>query len=256
VLEPASDPESPEKIDELAARPSSPAGPRRVAAALEVVLASGLPTQFALGALLIAAGLAPYDAKRQLSMAYVATLLSVDTALLVGFIVWRLRAGGERWRAVLLGYAPWGREAWLGIALMPLMFGGVATLMAGLRWAWPWLHNVETNPFEALARSPLNAALMMALVVVSGGVKEEVQRAFVLHRFEQSLGGARTGLALYSVVFGAGHVIQGYDVGIATLLLGVGWGLVFLWRRSVVAPVVCHAGFNAAQIVQFMVAGS
>ena len=113
-----------------------------------------------------------------------------------------------------------------------------------------------TNPFEALARSPLNAALLMALVVVSGGVKEEVQRAFVLHRFEQSLGGARAGLALYSVVFGAGHVIQGYDVGIATMLMGVAWGLVFLWRRSIVAPAVCHAGFNAAQIVQFIVAGS
>ena len=58
------------------------------------------------------------------------------------------------------------------------------------------------------------------------------------------------------MVFGAGHMIQGYDVGIATMLMGVAWGLVFLRRRSIVAPAVCHAGFNAAQIVQFIIAGA
>ena len=217
---------------------------------------SGLPSQLALGLLLAGAGLAPYEAGGGLSMRYVATMLSADTLLLVGLIVWRLRAGGERPRDVLLGVAPWARVAWLGLALIPAVFGGVAALMLGLRRAWPWLHNVDANPFEALTRSPLNAAVLLVLVVVSGGLKEECQRAFVLHRFEQSLGGARAGLALYSLVFGAGHMLQGYDVGIATMCLGVAWGLVFLWRRSIVAPAVCHAGFNAAQIVQFVVPGA
>jgi len=225
-------------------------------AALEVALVSGLPSQLALGLGLAGLGLAPYEAGGDLSMRYVAAMLSADTVLLVAFIIWRLRAGGERPRAVLLGAVRWTREAWLGLALIPPVFAGVAALMLGLRRAWPWLHNVDANPFEALARSPLNAAVLLTLVVVSGGLKEECQRAFVLHRFEQSLGGARAGLAVYSLVFGAGHMLQGYDVGIATAALGVVWGLVFLWRRSVVAPAVCHAGFNAAQIVQFVVPGA
>lgn len=144
-------------------------------------------------------------------------------------------------------------EAWIGLAMLPVVFGGVVALMAALRRAWPALHNVDANPFEALAQSPVNAVLLMVLVIVSGGLKEEFQRAFVLHRFGQSLGGARLGLALYSVVFGAGHMIQGYDVGIATMLLGLAWGVTFLQRRSIVAPAVCHAGFNAAQIVQFII---
>jgi len=234
------------------ARPS----PSRAVAALEVILASGLPTQLALGALLIGLGMAPYGAGGRLSMAYVATLLTADTVVLISLIVWRLRAGGERARAVMLGTARWAREAWLGLMMVPLLFAAVAALMAAIRRLWPALHNVDANPFGALAHSPLDAALLMALVIVSGGLKEEFQRAFVLHRFEQSLGGARLGLALYSVVFGAGHMIQGYDVGIATMLMGVAWGLVFLWRRSIVAPAVCHAGFNAAQIVQFIIAGA
>jgi membrane protease YdiL (CAAX protease family) len=228
----------------------------RAIAACEVVLASGLPTQLAIGTLLVLLGMHPLDPGGRLSMAYVAAVLSVDTVALLALIAWRLRAGGEGVRAVMLGGAGWAREAGVGLALLPALLGGVALAMAALRWAWPWLHNVDANPFEALARSPGNVVLLLVLVVVSGGLKEECQRAFVLHRFEQSLGGARTGLAVYSVVFGAGHMIQGYDVGIATMLLGLAWGLVFLRRRSIVAPAVCHAGFNAAQIVQFILSGA
>lgn len=77
---------------------------------MEVVLASGLPTQLALGALLIGLGLAPYDRDGRLSMTYVATLLTADTVALVGLIVWRLRAGGEQVRAVMLSGARWTRK--------------------------------------------------------------------------------------------------------------------------------------------------
>jgi len=239
--------------------PASPAataiGGSRAVAAVEVVLASGLPTQLALGALIMLMGLPPLDTNGHPSMAFVATVLAADTVVLLALIAWRLHEGGEGVRALMLGARRWTREAGVGLALIPLVFGGVAVLMAVLRWAWPWLHNVDANPFETLARSPGNAALLLGLVVVSGGLKEECQRAFILHRFEQSLGGARAGLAIYSVVFGAGHMIQGYDVGIATMLLGFTWGLVFLRRRSIVAPAVCHAGFNAAQVVQFIISG-
>ena len=34
---------------------------------------------------------------------------------------------------------------------------------------------------------------------------------------------------------------------------GAFWGVVYLRRRSVVAPVVSHSGFNLLQIVQFLV---
>jgi len=257
VLDPVAQPTRTEP-DAPAPAPPAPApnAGRRAVAAIEVVLASGLPTQLAIGALVLAAGLSPFAADGQLSMAYVATVLAADTVVLMALIAWRLHESGEGVRPVMLGAGRWTREAGLGLALVPLVGGGVAALMAMLRWAWPWLHNVAANPFETLARSPGNAAVLLVLVVVSGGLKEECQRAFVLHRFEQSLGGARAGLAIYSVVFGAGHMIQGYDVGIATMLLGVAWGLVFLRRRSIVAPMVCHAGFNAAQVVTFIISGA
>jgi membrane protease YdiL (CAAX protease family) len=224
-------------------------------AVLEVVLTSGFPTQLALGVLLASAGWKPFDADGRLSMAYLMLLMPADTVLLLAIVGWRLRAGGERARDVLFGGRDWVRESWLGLALVPLVFGGVVAVMAGLRAAWPALHNVDTNPFELLIRSRADAAILGVLVIVTGGVKEEVQRAFILHRFDQHLGGARLGLLLYSLVFGTGHIIQGYDVAVATALLGLAWGTVFLWRRSLVAPSLCHAGFNAAQVLQFVVFG-
>ncbi|MBI3264851.1 MAG: CPBP family intramembrane metalloprotease, partial [Acidobacteria bacterium] len=79
---------------------------------------------------------------------------------------------------------------------------------------------------------------------------------FILHRFEQRLGGATAGLMLFSTAFGAGHLLQGMDVAVTTAVLGFFWGGVFLWRRSIIAPVVCHSGFNAAEIIRYAVFGS
>ena len=58
-----------------------------------------------------------------------------------------------------------------------------------------------------------------------------------------------------SVAFGAGHLMQGTDAALATGLLGAFWGVVYLRRRSAVAPMVSHAGFNLLQIVQFLTTG-
>jgi membrane protease YdiL (CAAX protease family) len=44
-------------------------------------------------------------------------------------------------------------------------------------------------------------------------------------------------------------VVQGWDAVVATGLLGAFWGVVYLKRRSVVAPIVCHAIFNLTEIL-------
>ena len=61
---------------------------------------------------------------------------------------------------------------------------------------------------------------------------------------------ALAGVLVYSVLFGLGHYEQGYDATIATACLGASWGFVYLRRRSIVAPVVSHAGFNLAQVAE------
>ena len=82
-------------------------------------------------------------------------------------------------------------------------------LVLVLRFA-PQLHNVPTNPFEDMLRTRVDAMIFVVVVMVAGGVREEVQRGFIAHRFDHYLGGAVWGIALYSVFFGAGHLDQGY----------------------------------------------
>ena len=43
--------------------------------------------------------------------------------------------------------------------------------------------------------------------------------------------------------------------GLAVCLLGMFWAVVYLRRRSIVAPVISHSGFNLLQLAQFFIAG-
>ena len=223
----------------------------RTAAAVEVVVCSGLPTQLAIAAVLAAAGFRPFDAAGRLSSSYVFILSLADAVVLLGLVWWFLRLHGERPVAVLLGGRPVVREGLLGILQVPFVFLLAIAVMAGIRHVAPWLHNVSANPMEHLLASRLDAVAFVLVAIVGGGLREEVQRAFILHRFEQHLGGAGVGLVLFSAAFGAGHVIQGRDVAVTTAALGLFWGIVYLRRRSVASTIVSHSAFNATEILRF-----
>jgi membrane protease YdiL (CAAX protease family) len=234
------------------------AGPShsRVAALIEVVACSGFPTQVAIAGLLSLAGLHPFDARGRLSPSYVFLLSVADAAALLGLVTWFLRLHGERVRAVLLGTRPVVRESLVGLLQLPAILLLVVALMTILRRVAPGLHNVPSNPMEGLLASPADAWLFAVVAIVGGGIREEVQRAFILHRFEQHLGGAWVGLLLFSLVFGAGHAIQGRDVAVTTAALGVFWGVAYLRRRSIASTVVSHSCFNAMEILRFAVYGA
>ena len=65
-------------------------------------------------------------------------------------------------------------------------------------------------------------------------------------------GGPTVGLAVVSIAFGAGHIVQGFDAAVATGMLGFVWGLMYLRRGSAVGPIVSHALYNGAQVLQLM----
>jgi membrane protease YdiL (CAAX protease family) len=227
----------------------------RTVALLEVLLCSDYPTQFALGATFAALGYTPFGAGGRLSVGYVVALSLIDTVALIGLILMFLSAHGERPRDVFLGGRPIGREAIAGLpmTLIALAIGGV--LLATIQQLAPWLHTVEYNPFLELVRTPRDAVLFAIVVVVAGGVREEIQRAFLLRRFEAWLGGGAVGVVVASSAFGAGHLLQGADAAITTGLLGAFWAVVYLRRRSVVAPIVSHSCFNVLELVQFFALG-
>jgi membrane protease YdiL (CAAX protease family) len=226
-------------------------GQKRVIAAVEVLLCSSLPTQIVIGQLLAAIGLDPRTDSGQLSPPFAFALLLIDSVVLTTLMVILTRAHRESPRALWLGDRSIVREFGLGLALVPLVFLIVGLLMTGLMRLVPGLHNVTENPIEQLATGgPHQAAMLGVIAVVAGGVREELQRAFLLRRFEQHLGGPFVGVIVLSIAFGLGHYPQGWDAVVATGVLGAIWAIVYLRRRSSVAPIVSHAGFNLLEVLR------
>jgi membrane protease YdiL (CAAX protease family) len=86
---------------------------------------------------------------------------------------------------------------------------------------------VEENPLQELIQTPAQALILVAVATIGGGLREEIQRAM-------------------------GHSLQGWDAVLTTAMLGLFWGYVYIHRRSIVAPVVSHSGFNAAEIFVYL----
>jgi membrane protease YdiL (CAAX protease family) len=224
----------------------------RLAALVEVVICSGFPSQIVLIVILRGFGLHMTSPDGRLSPPFVFTVSLLDAILVVTLVVFFLRVHHESPRQVLFDGRPLAREALFGIAILPAVFMFVLiVLMLLLRYA-PQLHNVTRNPLEDMLRTRGDAIVFAVVVMIAGGVREEVQRGFIVHRFGQYLGGGVVGVVIYSFFFGLGHVEQGYDAMIATGILGLIWGALYLARRSIVAPMISHAGFNLAQLLKYL----
>lgn len=228
----------------------------RFGAAIEVILCCGFPTQILLFGVLYGFGMRMQTEAGRLSPMFVFTVSLLDTVLVIGLVLFFLRAHRESAREMLLGHRPVVREAIVGIFLMPVVFILVVVILALVLAFAPELHNVARNPLEDMLQTRRDALAFAVVVMVAGGVREEIQRGFILRRFEQYLGGGVAGVLVYSALFGLGHLDQGIDAALATSLLGAAWGVVYLARRSIIAPMVSHAGFNLAQLLKYVTLSS
>src|SRR6185436_3884944 len=105
-------------------------------------------------------------------------------------------------RDVIIGRRPVLGEIAHGVPLVLVaILIGIVTLLS-VQYLAPWLHTVEQNPLQQLLDRPRDAWWFALVVVVAGGIREEIQRAFLLHRFEQWLGGGTLGLIVTSTAFG------------------------------------------------------
>lgn len=217
-------------------------------AVAEVVLCSSYPTQIVAATALALAGVSAQAPGGGLDATFVIAIAALDAVLVIALITWLLHRRGESLAALVLGRAPLWREVALGVGLVVPITVSVALVVTVVRLVWPSLHNVPTNPMTALMGNPRAALLFAVTVVLAGGVREEIQRAFQLHRLAPDVMGRWPALLVTSLAFGLGHTVQGDDVAIATGGLGFLWGALWLVRGSAVAPAVCHALFNLGQV--------
>jgi uncharacterized protein len=227
----------------------------RLVALFEVLLCSDYPTQIAIGTTLRVLGLPSKTASGDYSVPFVVTLELTDTVVLIGLIFFLLLQHRERPREVFLGSRPVAGELALGLPMIVAAFVIAIAVLGAVQLVAPSLHNVAQNPLQDMLRRPRDAGIFALVVVIAGGVREEIQRAFILHRFDRWLGGPYVGVVVWSIAFGFGHTLQGYDVAITTAALGAFWAIVYIRRRSIVAPLVSHSGFNLLEVIQYLAVG-
>ena len=146
----------------------------RLTALLEVLICSDYPTQFALAATFAAFGFSP-EADGGLSLTYIVVLSLVDTAFLVGLILMFVRAHGESARELFFGGRPIGEELRRGGGLIFVALLIAAAAMLSIQALAPALHNVEHNPLQDMIKTPAQTVLFAIVVVIAGGVREELQ---------------------------------------------------------------------------------
>lgn len=245
---PPVDPPAPPPID--VPRPTLPV--ERLGALIEVFLCSGLPTQLLVFQTLTHFGMPARADDGGWSPSFIMAMALIDMVLVLSLVYLFLRAHREPIRQFVLGPRRVGRELLLGVALIPGALMLVVIVLAVILAVRPGLHNVAVNPFERMLQTPRDAAIFAIVVMLAGGVREEVQRGFIVRRFDQYLGGGVVGIVVYSIVFGLGHIEQGHAAAIATGTLGAAWAIVYWRRQSIVAPMISHAGFNLAQLVKYV----
>lgn len=216
----------------------------RVAAFLEVLLVALLGSLLTL-AVFQAVGVNPVT---HASSVFV-FLLSESVFTLV-VIVLMLRFRGQRLRDLGLNAAGWANEVGLGFLVLPVLFGATMVVSLFFQRFLPQLVQTD-NPLLDLVRSPLDLVLFMLSSVWVGGVKEEIQRAFILTRFDRYLGGMWLGLFVWSAFFGVMHGMQGIDKAAGAGVLGLLFGLIYIWRRSLIAPIVAHALYDITTLLIF-----
>ncbi len=221
----------------------------RLIALFEVLLVSGLISSF-FAAL-------PFSAFHIGNMALllkdarlVSLYILLEACLTFLILAIILKARGETIAGLGLRREHWRRNLGLGLALVPCLFLINAIVALAFKYYLPRYY-IEQNPLTEIIRTPQQLALFIFAALLAGGIKEELQRAFILNRFRSCLGGAAAGLVLWSIAFGAGHYIQGIQGIVIAAIYGFIFGIIYILSGSLIAPMVAHGLYDSLVLLAY-----
>jgi membrane protease YdiL (CAAX protease family) len=155
---------------------------------------------------------------------------------LVLFFIWRggeplVRIGWQfkrRWRDVLLGV----------VLFLPITFGTAAldSVLQSLGFSAP----ATPQPTFLDVQGVAEGALALVLIIVVAVAEETIFRGYLLLRFTALTDNVGAAVVLSSFIFSIGHGYEGTSGVVTVGALGVILAVVYLWRGSLVAPIVIH----------------
>jgi membrane protease YdiL (CAAX protease family) len=174
-------------------------------------------------------------------------LESVITFLLLAML---LKLNSESIRDLGLHWARWRPNVIAGMIVVPFLFI-INLFVAYIFQKYFSKYFLETNPLLEIIRTPQQLGLFIFSALIAGGIKEELQRAFILSRFRKYLGGSLAGLVLWSIAFGAGHYAQGVQGIVVASIFGFIFGMIYLISGSLIAPIVAHSIYDTLALLGY-----
>ena len=179
-----------------------------------------------------------------LTVAILSILYDLGMVSLVFYFIWR---NGETLRRIGWTLKNLPREVGWGLVLFFPIFYSVNRLESALHSAG--LSAPAKVPSFLVATGHFRLALAVILVIVIAIVEETVFRGYLILRLKTATRRAWAAVLLSSVVFSIGHGYEGMAGVISVFCLGVVFGVVYLWRKSLIAPIIIHFLIDFSGIV-------
>ncbi|MCC6347961.1 MAG: CPBP family intramembrane metalloprotease [Nitrospirales bacterium] len=155
---------------------------------------------------------------------------------LILFFIWR---NGEP--AIAIGWTAQNvrKDISMGIWLFIPFFFAASLLEASLHKAGL---PVSSTPLPAIASEKGIAGFVLAffLVITVALAEETIFRGYLILRFSAVTSSPAAAVLLSAVFFSLGHGYEGTVNVITTGFMGVMLALIYLWRKSLTAPIVIH----------------
>jgi len=181
-----------------------------------------------------------------------ATILR-DAALvcLILFFLWR---NGEPAERMGWSFEHFWTEFVIGLGLfIPLYLG--AGLLEDLLHKAGLSMPAAPMPSYMIPGDLSKLALAILLVAIVGVAEETIFRGYLIMRFRDLNTGTPAAIVLSAFIFSLGHGYEG-AAGVVTIgVMGLVFALVYLWRRSLVAPMMMHCFVDFMSIVVAPVLG-
>ncbi|UCG31992.1 MAG: CPBP family intramembrane metalloprotease [Phycisphaerales bacterium] len=195
----------------------------------------------------IVVGDAPHEVYREWTPASTA----VSALVVTGAVLLIARARGQSRQALGLVASRWPGNVGIGL------LGGFAvlflTVIAGMYIQFvfpeliPLLQESQENINKVLP--PMSLGTILALCIAVSFYEELLFRGFVLPRLRVLTGSWWSAVLLGAASFGLLHLYEGALTTIPVMALAAFLSVQFIWRRSLVAPMVTHFIFNAVQLI-------
>ncbi|NWG12593.1 MAG: CPBP family intramembrane metalloprotease [Acidobacteria bacterium] len=220
----------------------------RLQAFLEVLLLAGLVSSFLASLPFGLTGRGPMALASDAPS--VAAFILLEASIVLLLLLLLLHMNQETLKDLGMHRHQWISHLAVGAALVPVLFLVNALVALCFKVLLP-KYFLDRNPLIDLIRTPKDLAVFLLAALYAGGIKEELQRAFILNRFRDHLGGAWFGLVVWSIVFGAGHYVQGPQGVVAATIFGLLFGGLYLVRRSLLAPLAAHALYDTTALLGY-----